>query len=140
MRAVRWHILREAGALTLARRLPPRFDVAVEVAMPAADPKRLAHQIRQDVWRAVQNLRGFSPVVTVTEHGGGLLVVAGGRVAGRVPGNLAGEIRAVLEDEAKRARWLQHAASDKSRLNFAQEDVKSHKSTTGFDKGAETGQ
>jgi len=124
----------------VARQVPPRFDVAVSVEFPPAEPLRLAQQIRQDMWRVVQTVRGFSPVVKVEEQGDGLLVTAGGRVAGRVPGNLASEIKAVLENEAKRGRWLQHARRDKKRLKNAQAEVKLHKSTTGFDKEAETGQ
>lgn len=85
----------------MARQVPPRFDVAVSVVLPPAEPLRLAQQIRQDMWRAVQAVRGFSPVVKVEAQGDSLLVTAGGRVAGRVPGNLASEIKAVLEDEGK---------------------------------------
>lgn len=124
----------------MARQVPPRFDVAVSVVLPPAEPLRLAQQIRQDMWRAVQAVRGFSPVVKVEAQGDSLLVTAGGRVAGRVPGNLASEIKAVLEDEAKRSRWLRHARRDRKRLKNAQSEVKLHKSTTGFDKEAETGQ
>lgn len=136
----KWHIFREEGSLTVARQVPPRFDVAVSVVLPPAEPLRLAQQIRQDMWRAVQAVRGFSPVVKVEEQADGLLVTAGGRVAGRVPGNLASEIKAVLADEAKRSRWLRHARRDRKRLKNAQSEVKLHKSTTGFDKEAETGQ
>lgn len=124
----------------MARQVPPRFDVAVSVEFPPAEPLRLAQQIRQDMWRAAQAVRGFSPVVKVEAQGDSLLVTAGGRVAGRVPGNLASEIKAVLEDEARRSRWLRHARRDKKRLKNAQSEVKLHKSTTGFDKEAETGQ
>lgn len=136
----KWHIFREEDSLTVARQVPPRFDVAVSVVLPPAEPLRLAQQIRQDMWRAVQAVRGFSPVVKVEAQGDSLLVTAGGRVAGRVPGNLASEIKAVLEDEAKRSRWLRHARRDRKRLKNAQSEVKLHKSTTGFDKEAETGQ
>ena len=135
-----WHITRDEDGLVLSRQAPPRFDVAVSVEFPPAEPLRLAQQIRQDMWRAVQAVRGFSPVVRVEAQGDSLLVTAGGRVAGRVPGNLAFEIRAVLEDEAKRSRWLRHAKQDKTRLKSAQSEAKLHKSTTGFDKEAETGQ
>ncbi len=140
MRRSGWHILQEGGVLTLCRQTPARLDVAVTVALPSADPLRLAQQIRQDMWRAVQNVRGFSPVVQVEPHAEGLLVTAGGRVAGRVPGNLASEIKAVLEDEVKRSRWLRYARSGKNRLKTVQVEEKLHKCTTGFDKEAETGQ
>jgi hypothetical protein len=115
MRGIHWHILHEEGALTLCRQTPARFDVSVTVELPMADPLRLAHQVRQDMWRAVQNVRGFSPVVKVTPTRGGVKLTAGGRVAGRVPGNLAAQIAMVLEDEAKRRRWLRHAAPRSSK-------------------------
>lgn len=104
-----WHILRDAGGLTLARALPPRFDVQAGTDLPAADPVRLAHQIRQDVWRALQNVRGFSPVVLVEAQAGRMKITAGGRVEGRVPANAVGRIAEVLERPGNRARWLRHA-------------------------------
>lgn len=105
-----WHITRTDSTLTLSRRLPARFDVAAETVLPAADPLRLAHQIRQDMWRKLQSLRGFSPVVEVTQEGQGLRVRAGGQVMGRVPANAAAQIIEVLEDPASRGRWIRHAA------------------------------
>lgn len=137
----RWHILREEAVVTLCRQKPARFDVAVTVELPPADSLRLAQQIRQDMWRAVQNVRGFSPVVKIEEQGDGLLVTAGGRVAGRVPGNLAAEIKAVLEDMDKRQRWVRHA---QRRVRFepgpqnTQQAEKLHKCTAKFDKGSES--
>ena len=107
----RWHILQEEGALTLARRLPPRFDLAVEAAFPPARKGRLAHQIRQDLWRCLQHLRGFCPVVRVEEDGAHLKVRAGGAVLARsFPKHQAeARIAALLADPAHRARWLAHA-------------------------------
>ena len=106
-----WHILRDPGALTLARHLPPRFDVAAEAAMPPMRKGRLARQIRQDMWRALRHLRGFSPVVRVEEVSAGLHVTAGGRVAARVFPKAAAEARIaeLLADPAHRARWARHA-------------------------------
>ncbi|NSY38563.1 hypothetical protein [Leisingera sp. ANG59] len=105
-----WHITRTDSAFTLSRRLPARFDVAAETVLPAADPLRLAHQIRQDLWRQLQRLRGFAPVVEITAAGQGLRVRAGGQVAGRVPANAAAQITEVLENPARRARWIRHAS------------------------------
>lgn len=104
-----WNILREEGALTLCRQSPPRFDVAAATDLPKADPLRLAHQIRQDVWRALQNVRGFSPVVRVVRSADGLRVTAGGRVLGPVSAVLAERVDAVLADPKNRRRWLRHA-------------------------------
>lgn len=105
-----WHILREAGALTLARHLPPRFDFAAEASFPPARKGRLARQIRQDMWRALQSLRGFSPVVRVEAVADGLHVRAGGRAVDPFP-KAASEamVAALLTSETHRARWLAHA-------------------------------
>ncbi|AAV94395.1 hypothetical protein SPO1095 [Ruegeria pomeroyi DSS-3] len=81
-----WHITRADGKLQLSRRLPASFDVAAETVLPAADPLRLAHQIRQDMWRKLQSLCGFSPVVEITAEGQGLRVRAGAHVIRAVPG------------------------------------------------------
>lgn len=104
-----WHITRTDGALTLSRRLPARFDVAAVTVLPAGDPLRLAHQIRQDMWRKLQRLRGFSPVVEITAEGQGVKVRAGGQVMGRVPSNAAGLIAEILENASSRSRWVRHA-------------------------------
>ncbi|QDI76305.1 MULTISPECIES: hypothetical protein [Leisingera] len=105
----RWHIIRTDSSLTLSRRLPAQFDVAAVTVLPAGDPLRLAHQIRQDMWRKLQSLRGFSPVVEITAEGQGVKVRAGGQVMGRVPSNAAGLIAEVLENASSRARWVRHA-------------------------------
>ena len=62
MGATGWHTLREDHAVTVARHLPVRFDLRVSARIAVAGPVSLAsvaHQIRQDVWRALQRLRGF---------------------------------------------------------------------------------
>ncbi|MEX5577042.1 hypothetical protein [Pseudophaeobacter sp. A-200-2] len=105
-----WHIARTSDTLTLSRCLPARFDLAVETMLPDGDSLRLAHQIRQDMWRALQDVRGFSPVVRVAQTAEGVRVTAGGRVLGLVSPVLAERIEAVLENPANRGRWLRHAA------------------------------
>lgn len=104
-----WHILREEGALVLTRRLPPRLDVSAETLLPDGRKAALAHQVRQDLWRALRDLRGFSPVVRVEAAGTGLRVIAGGRVAGPVPDGTGARIAALLESPAHRARWVAQA-------------------------------
>ncbi len=104
-----WHILRDGDRLTLARHLPARFDVAAETVLPVADPQRLAHQIRQDMWRALQKVRGFSPAVEVTAAKNEMQIRAGGRVAGAVAPVIANRIAEVLENPANRSRWIRHA-------------------------------
>lgn len=106
-----WHIQREDGALTLARRLPVRFDLSATTILPGGDLARLAHQIRQDMWRALRNMRGFAPVVRVERCAQGVRITAGGQVAGRVPRAQAeARIKALLETPERRARWLRWAS------------------------------
>jgi len=107
--APRWHILRTDGALTLCRQLPARFDVAASTTLPMGDPVRLAHQIRQDMWRALQRVRGFSPVVQLTREGDVIRITAGGRVAGPVAPGLSAQIADLLACPAHRARWVAQA-------------------------------
>jgi len=105
----RWHTTRAVdGGVVLARHAR-RFDVSAETRLPSAPPVRIAHQVRQDLWRALRRLRGFAPVVSVVPCDGGLHVVAGGAVAGAVPPGTDARIAAVLEDRGNRARWLAHA-------------------------------
>ena len=111
MTRARWHILREGDALTVARRVPVRFDLAVETVLPRADKLRVAHQVRQDMWRALRGLRGFAPAVRVEERGEMLAVTAGGQVDGPMPRHKAQEtISELLECRSKRDRWLQWAS------------------------------
>ena len=103
----RWHLIEEEdGALTLARRLPVRFDLAVEGWLPEAPRAHVAHRVRQDMWRALRHVRGFAPVVRVWREAGGLRVRAGGAVAGRVArADAQARIAALFEDPVRVARW-----------------------------------
>ncbi len=103
-----WHMVEEGGAVTLCRHLPPRFDVMAEGQLPEGSATRYAHQIRQDMWRALQSVRGFSPVVRLTPSTGGWRVEAGGRVARPAPG-ITDQIATLLADPALRIRWITHA-------------------------------
>ncbi|MCB1358144.1 MAG: hypothetical protein KDK53_17190 [Maritimibacter sp.] len=96
------------GGVVLARG-PVRFDVSAETFLPPALAGRIAHQVRQDLWRALRRLRGFAPVVAVTPRADGLRVVAGGAVAGAIPPGTAARIAAVLDHPGNRARWIAHA-------------------------------
>ncbi|MGX0878164.1 hypothetical protein ACSSV4_002861 [Roseovarius sp. MBR-154] len=103
----RWQLIREEdGAVTLARRVPVRFDLAVEGRLPDAARTRVAHRLRQDMWRVLQDLRGFAPVVRIWREGDGLRVRAGGAVTGRFARAAAeARIAALLEDPVRVARW-----------------------------------
>ncbi|WP_299554006.1 hypothetical protein [uncultured Tateyamaria sp.] len=105
----RWHIQRDGASVTLCRHLPPRFDFVVRTDLPDGRAVRLAHQIRQDLWRALQRLRGFSPVVRLERVANGWRVLAGGRVTGPVPAAVTSRAQAVLDDPKNRARWVRSA-------------------------------
>ena len=109
MSRARWHMTRAADGVVVLARGPQRFDVSAETRLPDARPARIAHQVRQDIWRALRRLRGFTPVVSVTPDAAGLRIVAGGAVAGPIPPGTGAAIAAVLEDRGNRARWLAHA-------------------------------
>jgi len=111
MSRARWHVQGDEP-LVLTRRLPPRFDVVAEVRFPAVPRRRLAHQIRQDLWRALQDVRGFSPVVGIRRAGDALRIRAGGRIdAGPVPrDHVQARIATLLSDPVRRARWQRYAA------------------------------
>lgn len=101
-----WHIIRDDRALTLSRHAVPRFDVAAETRFPPLRMLPLAQMIRQDMWRLLQRLRGFAPVVTVRETETGLHVTAGGSLACPAPKrHVEAEIRSLLESEDGRLRW-----------------------------------
>ena len=104
-----WWVLRDPENLVLARRWPPMFDLAASDAFPACARLRLAQQIRQDLWRALQNVRGFSPVVAVARADGGLWVTAGGRCTGAVPATAGARAAALLADPGLRRRWVKNA-------------------------------
>jgi len=107
-----FHTLREAGVVTVTRRLPPRFDVVAEASFPPSRKGRLAHQIRQDLWRALRGLRGFSPVVEVRETPDGVHVRAGGQLDAKVTQGLSARIGALLHDPAYFQRWMRNAHRD----------------------------
>ena len=99
---------REGDTVTLARHWPPVFDVSGDAAFPAVRPGRLAHQIRQDMWRELKKLKGFAPAVEIT-LGDPFTVRAGGRVARHIPPRIDARIADLLEDPANRKRWLAYA-------------------------------
>lgn len=105
-----WHILHEEDALTMARRVPVRFDLQVTTQLGVGDKLRLARQVRQDIWRALRGLRGFAPAVRIERAARGLRVTAGGQVDGPLPRARAeARIADVLQDPANRARWMRWA-------------------------------
>lgn len=106
----RWHITRGAGEVVLSRQLPARFDVMAATTLPMGDPVRLVHQVRQDLWRALQSVRGFSPVVRAMQEENMIRIEAGGRVAAPVAPGLTSRIADLLACPARRDRWVRHAS------------------------------
>lgn len=104
-----WHILVEGASLTVARRVPVRWDLVARTRLPDGNRLAVAQQIRQDLWRALRDLRGFSPLVQVTRDEAGLEVRAGGQVDGRVPKTAAAVIDRLLAMPDLRRRWMAHA-------------------------------
>lgn len=105
-----WHILSDGDALVLARRVPVRMDFAASVDFPACNRLLLAQQIRQDLWRRLQRLKGFSPIVRISRDGDRLQVTAGGQVDGAIPAGLSDQVAEILSTPALRQRWIAHAA------------------------------
>lgn len=110
-----WHVARDGGVLTLSRCLPARFDLRAETVLPLGGRlvgrARLAHQIRQDVWRCLRDLRGFWPVVRIERSEDALRITAGGALeAGAAPvARAEARLADLLADPARRARWIRHA-------------------------------
>lgn len=94
----------------MSRHWPVRWDVVAETTLPDAGLLRTAQQVRQDMWRALQNLRGFAPAVEVRRDGGVLYLRAGGAVDGKVAqDHVEALIADLLSCPLRRARWSRHA-------------------------------
>ncbi len=106
-----WHTARDGDTLTLSRKRVARFDLAEVTFLPGDGliRSRIAHQIRQDMWRALQRLRGFCPAVRVTAQDGGVAILAGGAVDGPMTARARETVADLLSDPALRARWVQNA-------------------------------
>jgi hypothetical protein len=104
-----WIEMEDGPTLTVARDAPVIWDVEAGAALPEMGRRRLAHAVRQDLWRTLRDLRGFRPAVAVTRGPKGLCVRAGGAVAGRVPAGTRERIGGLLEDPVRRAAWLRFA-------------------------------
>lgn len=107
--------MRQGAAVTVARRLPVRWDVACRTALPRAGRLRVAQQIRQDLWRALRAQRGFAPCVEVVAAPEGLQVRAGGQVdGGHNARHIEAVISRVLTDAEARRRWVACADAGRS--------------------------
>jgi hypothetical protein len=98
------------GEFVMARRLPARFDLCVETTLPLLSRRKLALQIRQDMWRVLRNLRGFLPAVAVMRASNGVRVRAGGQFTCPVHlPSAEAKLRDMLNDAARRQRWSNFA-------------------------------
>lgn len=100
-----WLIDRTEDMLLVTRRKPVRWDVWAETEFPRCHAQRLAHQIRQDLWRELRRIRGFAPAVQIT-FGETYRVRAGGRIARHIPPRTDERIGRLLDNPGHRARWL----------------------------------
>ncbi len=104
-----WHISDDGATYVVTRCLPVKWDIFAETRLPDMGRRRLAHAVRQDLWRMLQRLRGYAPIVSVTRAGQGVQLRAGGSVAGSVPPGAQAQIAAMLADPARRAAWQRAA-------------------------------
>jgi hypothetical protein len=110
-----WLVLREGSVLTLTRRLPVRFDLSASTLLPhggrVVSREGLAHQLRQDAWRCLRDLRGFWPVVRIEHSEDALRVTVGGALDGvRAPvAQAEARLADLLADPAHQTRWMRHA-------------------------------
>lgn len=110
----RWqNIETEAGLLHCRLGVPDRWDVAVERCWGLDAPvsrRRMAQQIRQDTWRAVQRVRGFVPRVLVALDDMHLKIKSGcTMVTGLTAPGLTDRIEDILDNPDNRRRWAAHA-------------------------------
>ncbi|MEO9518067.1 MAG: hypothetical protein ABJH45_12990 [Paracoccaceae bacterium] len=103
-----WHISTDDGSWTLSRLRSQRLDFSAQTWLPRVHPVRLMHQVRQDVWRRLQNVRGFAPMIQLSPYANGWCVIAGGQVSAIAP-SLTASVEEVLANKSNRARWIRHA-------------------------------
>ena len=103
-----WIIEQSENSVLVTRRKPVRWDVQATTRLPRCHPLRLAHQIRQDMWRELRKVKGFCPAVEIT-LGDVFEVRAGGRVARHIPPRANERIENLLNRDANRRRWVAFA-------------------------------
>lgn len=113
MSTPRWVHTRTDDTLTVHRPNRARLDVTATTTLSGKlQPTRLAHAIRQDLWRAAQSTRGFSPVVIIKPAADKSIITAGGQIDGPVPPGLSLTLQTLLNDPAKRHRWQNWSRND----------------------------
>ena len=103
----------DAGILHARAGLADRWDIAVSRDLPstsAISRSRYAAQVRQDIWRALQDIRGFVPRVLVQTGPESIQITGGGtQVTGRTTPGMAARIAHILDNPDNRRRWANHA-------------------------------
>ena len=112
-----WLHKQHGDTYIMGKRFPVQFDLLAETTLPVCRSKKLALQIRQDMWRLLQNVRGFLPAVQVTSHETGMYVRAGGQLTSLVHVRFAQlKLQDMLDDPIYRQRWINYAAWNKGAL------------------------
>ena len=112
----RWSLVHSDHTTLLCRagqRPEWAFDISRRYSgsASASQRARIAHQVRQDIWRACRNVRGFLPLVEVSTSGDETVIRAGGSLmtrSGHVP-SLEIKVARVLDCADNIARWQRHA-------------------------------
>lgn len=123
--ADRWHLSEDATGLILSRRRPARFDVSATTRLPpVAQPARLAHQVRQDLWRALRRVPGFAPVVAIRKESRMLAITAGGELKRACNLSAVTEtIQNVLDNPDFRMRWIRCAGRLDTEIRTSAEEA-----------------
>ena len=105
-----WFHKQLGDSYLIAKRFPFSFDLLAETNFPVCRPKILALQIRQDMWRLLQNLRGFLPAVEVRASNFSMHVRAGGQLTCSIHVVSAQiKLQDMLENPVYRQRWINFA-------------------------------
>ena len=103
-----WGMQKISGAFLICHYISVRFDLSVETHFLYLRFRLLASQIREDMWKAIQNLCGFLPAIEIKKGTDDLSVLAGGRLNCPVHITLVEvRLRKLLHDPQMRTRSLQ---------------------------------
>lgn len=96
-----------SGLFLICHCIPVRFDLSGEMHFLFLRSRLLASQIQQDMWKAVQDLRGFLPVIEIKKGTDDLSVLAGGQLNYPLHlGLVEVRLRQPFHDPQMRTRWL----------------------------------
>ena len=75
-----WGMQKISGAFLICHYIPVRFDLSVETHFLFLSFRLLASQIREDMQKAMQSLRGFLSAIEIKKGTDDLSALAGGRL------------------------------------------------------------